>query len=263
MRGAPILLALGATLVATSGLASDASASILDGTPYITAAYNPQPDERSMLQVECKLRSDGDADCTLTQVMLRVPNPQKIEADIAEREKDVTALVNSAKFPTFCKKLDADFAAAEKENVGSGKPLIAPGDRRGFNGKQLQKLCKSKDLQAYLDAVADFDRKIAAKTCWIDPPSTWSAKYTKVDEDTWISTTTAGGLCNITLVSTLWRRPKKKGEKDDFRSWSTKQVRTLPPNADPKQCPQAFNSTIEHRWDGQGFKKVDCTYFDI
>jgi hypothetical protein len=243
-----------------AALTSHAAAGSYDDLPSIAAAFNPDPAERSQLQVECKLRSDGKADCVHTQAMIRVPDPQKIEAEIVEREKDMTAAVKSPKWSDFCKKLDAEIAAAEKANASSAKPLFVPGDKKAFEAKQLSKLCQSKDMKAYLDAMADFDRRITAKTCSI-MINTFSATYTKLDEDTWTSTETALSTfgCNATRVNTLWRPPKKKGEKLDIRFWSAKQVRSVPPNADPKMCPT--NSTVEHRWDGESLKKLDCVYF--
>lgn len=239
--------------------ASDADAGAYDDLPAIAAAFNPEPSERSQLQVECKLRSDGKADCVHTQAMIRVPDPQKIEAEIVEREKDTTAAVKSPKWSDFCKKLDAEIAAAEKANASSAKPVFVPGDKKTFEAKQLSKLCQSKDMKAYIDAMADFDRRITAKTCSI-MINTFSTTYTKLDEDTWTSTETAPTAfgCNATRVNTLWRTPKKKGDKYG-NPWSAKQVRSVPPNADPKMCPT--NSTVEHRWDGESLKKLDCVYF--
>lgn len=214
--------------------------------PAMTATGSPT--EKSVLTVECTQVLGAvprRVSCKTAQAMITGPlEASGLAKKSAELDQLAKAKAHLAKvLAGMCtKKALADL------NKGAAIP-----DEQTFANK-VKEACAKKDGSKLVDAMRWRLANVEAHECGLVALS-YEEEFTQQDANTWTSTKT-GGLCGATTTGTLWRNA---GD----RLWSYKQVRSVPPNADPKVCGGLTQSALEWRWDSRQTRELGCKYFSL
>ncbi len=150
-----------------------------------TTAIGHDPAGHSQMLISCTPAGADKVTCTHSQTMLELPpSAEKIEEEIAEMTAALKAMPK-AKLKEDCKK---SLPAAEKETT-SEEPATAQ------MAKAVVAMCKSLEVEPYIKVRAFLTRKYNAHTCSMRIVSAIDRTYTRVDDDTWVSTDSPSGVC--------------------------------------------------------------------
>lgn len=212
--------------------------------PSMTAAGSPT--EKSVLTVECT-QVPGAAprrvSCKTTQAMITGP---LASPELATKRADLDQL---EKAKAHLAKVLAGMCT--KRALSDLYKDAAIPDEQTFVNK-VKQACAKKDGSKLVDAMRWRLANVEAHECGLLALS-YDVEFTQQDANTWTSTTT-GWLCGATAVGTLWRNA---GD----RFWNYKQVRSVPPNADPRICGGLTQAPVEWRWDTKRTRELGCKYF--
>lgn len=240
-------MAVGSTVLA---MAEPAAGDPAVDVPYASSVYSTtEPYNR--YRVECTqlgapaANGQPRVECTFFQTLITMPRTQAVvDAELAEAEKRLREDV----------KADAPrFWASCFKDVSTTRDQVPEELRPGYDAYKAA--CEKKDLPELVKAFGMLNAR-ATKTCRLTS-SVRKETLTRIDANTWSSSTGPNGTCNVTLVQTLSR------DKVFGRLWNYKQVRTIPENERGPMC-AAYDRLIaaDWRWDGNKGKKLGCEYIE-
>lgn len=206
------------------------------------------PTEQSVITVDCALvtgTTPRRAQCTMTQAMVIGPLSA---SRLSERNAELDQLAK-AKGP-LAKHMRASCTKKVIAEVAARATLP---EEQTYVGK-YKDACATKDAVKLVNALRWHLTNVEAHQCDLEAIG-YQEEFTQQDANTW-TTTKAGLLCNTTTVMTLWRKP---GDS----LWNYKQVRSVPPNADPTLCSGLSQTPTEWRWDATRTRCLGCKFFSF
>lgn len=183
--------------------------------------------------------------CKAVQAMILGP-PSTVK--LAEKGAEFDQL---AKAKSHLAKVLAGVCAKKALAELSGNATLP--DEQTYVGK-VKDACAKKDGGRLVEAMRWRLANVEAHECSMIA-TTSEEEYVQQNADTWTSSKT-GGLCGATTTATIWRNP------GDFL-WNYKQVRSVPPNADPKFCGHLSQVPVEWRWDSARTRDLGCRFFRL
>lgn len=209
-------------------------------------------DDYNRLHIECEPLSTPAANgqprikCTFFQTSVRRPKTQaEVDAEVAAFEK---------KFRDEAQKQPAKVWADCSKGIGTEASRDVPDDVKAMLGA-WKSACDKRDVAALARAFSSISGR-ATKTCKLE---TYSNKevLTRLDANTWSANVGPRGLCNVSLMLTLWQ------DKTGAYLWNYKQIRNIPETEHGPLCDRMDRVSVsEWRWNGNKNRKLGCEYIE-
>lgn len=242
-------------LVVTTGAADAADSTPRQLAPpdlgFVYSAESP-----SKMQFKCRAAGQAPSgrarlDCSFIQLMIM---PPKTAAEVAkkvaedERELRADAAKNPAKFwADTCRGSDKPIPADDMAKMSEE-------ERRAFEEfvTPFRQACTTRDVGVLARASAATHRD-GARTCTLELANDFQETLERLDSNTWQGVSGPRGICNLTVIVTMWQDPKNPGV------WNYKQVRSIPENERGPLCATMQRVAVsEMRWDGKKHWDLGC-----
>jgi len=210
--------------------------------------------EPSKIEVQCQLVNPRKISCEFAQVSVsKKSTPTKLAAEIASLRNELTTSKGKQEFVRACPEMVRQF----RSNQARGVKMPA---EAGAYIARMESACTAKDPEAFVQASEEYGRAVTIHSCDLSV-NTFKQDFDRVDDNTWIRTGTQG-ICNASLVQTIWRKTAPPGKSKDL--WRYRQVRTIPPNENGPLCAGLEKlSTLDFAWDTLDVFDMGCRYFDL
>lgn len=208
--------------------------------------------ENSMMRVTCetptKLATGARVTwCSTTQTIVTKPSREQIDKQLADIDSLAINPEGSKELLKLCREMRKPSTGASPSDVDA--QLVA----------DVNRACKANDTNALWKTMRRWTSEVKAQTCKLAIHST-TYQFTQVDKDTWRHTSTEGLSCGMTLVLTLWRKPKGG-------LWNFQQVRSVVPNTDEPyrgMCEEIAKAPVlSFNWDDSHTRDLGCRYLEF